>query len=168
MRTVLVSLLVCAVVVGVAPLALAGETKQPGEARGGAKVGTLKCNEAAGWGLVFGSTRDLKCVFTPVKKGEPTRYTGKIKRYGVDIGYQQDAVILWAVVSAVENLEPGALAGTYVGATAQVAWAAGLGANVLVGGSKSSVALQPVSVAALAGANVAAGLTEVELTAAKK
>jgi len=159
MRRVLVSLLMCAVLIGLAPLALIGE------AQGGLKVGTLKCNEAGGWGLVFGSSRDLKCVFTPAKKGEPTRYTGKVKKFGADIGYQQDAVILWAVVSAVETLEPGALAGTYVGVTAQVAWAAGLGANVLVGGSKKSVALQPVSVVGLPGANVAAGLAAVELKA---
>ena len=76
-------------------------------------------------------------------------------------------MILWAVVSAAETLEPGALAGTYVGATAQVAWAAGLGANVLVGGFNKSVALQPVSVVGLTGANVAAGLAAVELTAVK-
>ena len=161
MRRVLVSLLMCAVLVGLAPLALIGE------AQGGLKVGMLKCNEAGGWGLIFGSSRDLKCVFTPAKKGEPTRYTGKVKKFGADIGYQQDAVILWAVVSAAETLEPGALAGTYVGATAQVAWAAGLGANVLVGGFKKSVALQPVSVVGLTGVNVAAGLTEVELKAVK-
>jgi hypothetical protein len=162
MRRVLVSLLMCVVLVGLAPLALIGE------AQGGVKVGTLKCNEAGGWGLVFGSSRDLKCVFTPAKKGEPVRYTGKVKKYGADIGYQQDAVILWAVVSAVETLEPGALAGTYVGVTAQVAWAAGLGANVLVGGFKKNFALQPVSVVGLTGANVAAGLTEVELKAVKQ
>lgn len=168
MRRVLIGLLTCAVVVGLVPLALAGETKPPGETKGGATVGTLKCNEAGGWGLVFGSTRDLKCVFTPVAKGEPTRYTGKIKKYGVDIGYKQDAVILWSVVTAVEKVEPGALAGTYVGATAEAAWAVGLGANVLVGGSKKSVALQPVSVAGLTGANVAAGLTAIELKPVKK
>ncbi len=162
MRRVLVSVIVCAMVVGLAAMAQAGEEKK------GVKVGTLKCNEAGGWGLVFGSSRDLKCVFTPAGKGEPTRYTGKIKKYGVDIGYQQDAVIYWGVMSTSEKIVPGEFAGTYVGATAQAAWAAGLGANVLVGGSKKGFALQPVSVAGLTGANVAAGLTEVELTAVKK
>lgn len=52
--------------------------------------------------------------------------------------------------------------------TADIAWAVGLGTNVLVGGSKKDFALQPVSVAGLTDANVAAGLTEVELTAVKK
>jgi hypothetical protein len=149
-------------VVGLAAIAQAGEAPK------GVSVGALKCNEASGWGLVFGSTRDLKCIFTPAKKGEPTRFTGKIKKYGVDIGYQQDAVIYWAVLSTSEKFQPGELAGKYVGATADVAWAVGLGTNVLAGGSKKGFALQPVSVAGLTGANVAAGLTEVELTAVKK
>ncbi len=173
MRRVLVSVIVWAMVVGLQGLALAGETKAgetkaPAEAKKGVSVGALKCNEASGWGLVFGSTRDLKCIFTPAGKGEPTRFTGKIKKYGVDIGYQQDAVIYWAVLATSEKFQPGELAGTYGGATADVAWAVGLGANVLAGGSKKGFALQPVSVAGLTGANVAAGLTEVELAAVKK
>ena len=161
-RRVLVSGLVVAVLVGLAALAQAGEEKK------GVKVGGLKCNEASGWGLVFGSSRDLKCVFTPAAKGEPARFTGKIRKYGVDIGYHQEAVIYWAVLATSEKFQPGELAGKYVGATADVAWAVGLGTNVLAGGSKKGFALQPVSVAGLTGANVAAGLAEVELTAVKK
>jgi hypothetical protein len=162
MRHVLISGFVVAVLVGLAALAGAGE------APNGVSVGALKCNEASGWGLVFGSTRDLKCVFTPAGKGEPVRYTGKIRKYGVDIGYKQDAVIYWAVTSTSEKFQPGDLAGKYVGATADVAWAVGLGTNILVGGSKKGFALQPVSVAGSTGANVAAGLAEVDLTAVKK
>jgi hypothetical protein len=129
----------------------------------GVTVGALKCNEASGWGLVFGSSRELKCVFTPAEKGaKSARYTGTIKKYGVDIGYQQHAVLLWGVAATSPKLEPGALAGTYVGATAEAGWAVGLGANVLVGGSKKGVALQPISIEGLTGANVAAGVTEVE------
>lgn len=85
----------------------------------------------------------------------------------MDIGSQQHAVILWAVVSTVKQVEPGALAGTYGGVTGEAAWAGGLGANVLVGGSKKGIALQPVSIEGLTGANVAAGLLAVELKPAK-
>jgi hypothetical protein len=134
----------------------------------GVTVGALKCNESSGWGFVFGSSRELKCVFTPAEKGAAsTRYTGTIKKYGVDLGYQQHAVLLWGVASTTGKLEPGALAGTYVGATAEAAWAVGMGANVLVGGSKKGVALQPIAIEGLTGANIAAGVTEVELKAAK-
>ena len=53
MRPVLISLLVCAMVVGLPALALAGETKAgetkpPTEAKKGVSVGALKCNEASG------------------------------------------------------------------------------------------------------------------------
>jgi hypothetical protein len=88
-------------------------------------------------------------------------------KYGVDIGYQSNAVILWAVATTTAKVEPGTLAGTYAGVTVEAAWASGLGANVLVGGSKKGIALQPVSVEGLAGANVAAGVLEVELKEAK-
>jgi hypothetical protein len=132
------------------------------------KVGTLRCHEASGWGFVFGSTHDLKCVFSGLAKGEkPLRFTGKIKKYGVDLGYQSNAVILWGVASTTEKVVPGDLAGDYYGATAEAAWAAGLGTNVLVGGSKKGFALQPLSVEGLTGLNVAAGVAEVELKQAK-
>jgi hypothetical protein len=59
------------------------------------------------------------------------------------------------------------LSGTYAGASAEATVGAGLGANVLVGGSNRSVALQPVSVQGQAGLNVAAGVTQLELRAAR-
>ena len=115
------------------------------------------------------TSHDLKCVFTGLEKGEkPVKFTGKIKKYGVDLGYQSNAIILWAVASTSEKVTPGAMAGDYYGATAEVAWAAGLGANVLVGGSKKGFALQPISVEGLTGLNVAAGVAEVELKQAKQ
>jgi len=133
----------------------------------GATVGMLRCNEAGGWGLVFGSTKDLKCVFNASEKGaKPVNFTGTIKKYGVDIGFTENAVILWAVVSTSDKFTPGDLAGSYGGVTASAAWAAGLGANVLLGGSKQGFALQPLSVQGYNGINAAAGVTEVELKAA--
>jgi hypothetical protein len=161
MRRTLVGGLVCAAVVGLVAVVPAQEKK-------GVTVGAIKCNEASGWGLIYGSTRDLKCIFTPAEKGaKSVRYTGVIKKYGVDIGYQQHAVLLWGVASTTPKLEPGALAGNYLGVTAEAGWAVGMGANVLVGGAKKGIALQPVSIEGLEGANVAAGVVEVELKQAK-
>ena len=161
MKRFLVSVMVGALLAASTGLVQAQEKK-------GATVGMLRCNEASGWGLVFGSTHDLKCIFTGSEKGaKPAHFTGQIKKYGVDIGYQANAVILWAVVSTSEKFTPGQIAGKYVGATADVAWAAGLGANILLGGSKTGVALQPVSVQGYNGANLAAGVAEVELKTAK-
>ena len=62
------------------------------------------------------------------------------------------------------NVAPGSLAGTYAGATASATVGVGLGANVLVGGSGNSIALQPVSIQGTTGLNVAAGIAAMTLT----
>jgi len=133
----------------------------------GVKMGMLNCDEAAGWGLVFSSSRDLKCVFSPTDKSlKPEHYTGTIKTYGVDIGYQGGAVLLWGVVSSNGKYTPGALAGSYGGVGAAAAWTAGLGSNVLLGGSDKGYALQPLTIQGLVGANIAAGVVAIDLKAA--
>jgi hypothetical protein len=57
----------------------------------------------------------------------------------------------------------GAIAGDYVGATGEATVAVGLGANVLVGGSNRTVALQPLSVTGQAGLNLALGVADLRL-----
>ena len=130
----------------------------------GVTIGTLECHEASGAGLIFSSSRDLNCTFSGLdKSARPVHYTGKINRYGVDIGFQQNGVIFWGVISTSDKFSPGDLAGKYGGVTAQIGWGGGLGANVLFGGSNNGFALQPVSIQGFNGANLAAGLAEVEL-----
>lgn len=130
----------------------------------GLKIGSLNCNEASGYGLIFSSSKDLKCVFSPSDTSmKPEHYAGTIKKYGVDIGFQSGAVLLWGVVSSGGKYAPGALAGSYGGVGMAASWAVGLGANVLVGGSNKGYALQPLNIEGLAGANIAAGVVEVEL-----
>ena len=73
--------------------------------------------------------------------------------------------LTWAVF-APTTLRRAALAGTYVGATAGGTVGAGVGANLLVGGSDRTVALQPVSVQAQTGLNIAAGVSNLELRSA--
>jgi hypothetical protein len=55
--------------------------------------------------------------------------------------------------------------GSYVGASANVALGPGLGANVLIGGSRRSVVLQPLSVERAIGVNLAATVTRLTLGA---
>lgn len=126
------------------------------------QAGTLSCNEAGGWGFVFGSSHDIRCTYSPVS-GRPEHYTGSVDRFGVDIGYMQTAVIIWGVLAPTSSPPPGALAGTYVGATASAAAGAGVGANVLVGGSNRTISLQPVSVEGGVGLNVAGGIGAITL-----
>ena len=128
----------------------------------GVKVGALTCHVASGWGFVFGSTKDIRCTYAP-NKGEPERYSGEIKKFGVDIGYTRDGVLVWGVVAPTSSLKPGSLEGDYAGATASATLGVGVGANALVGGFDKSVALQPLSVEGNKGLNVAAGIGAISL-----
>ena len=133
----------------------------PAHAQGGAQVGTLTCNVASGWGFVFGSSRALRCTFAG--SGRTEHYAGSIQRFGVDIGFTQAGVLIWAVLAPTTNLAPGALAGNYVGATGSATIGVGAGANVLVGGSNRTISLQPVSFEGSTGLNVAAGIGAISL-----
>ena len=128
----------------------------------GVAVGTLTCNVSSGWGFIFGSSRDLRCTYSP-QPGIAEHYAGRIGKFGVDIGYVSSAVIVWSVVAPTSNLGPGALAGDFAGATASASVGVGAGANVLVGGSNRSITLQPVSFEGNTGLNVAAGIGSITL-----
>jgi hypothetical protein len=134
----------------------------PAQAQAGVRVGTLSCNVAGGWGFIFGSSKALRCVLTP-GPGHPEHYFGTINKFGVDIGYTQGGVLVWAVFAPTANLAPGALAGTYAGATASATVGVGAGANVLVGGSNRTISLQPLSIEGNTGLNVAAGIGSITL-----
>ncbi len=136
----------------------------PAASGGGAAVraGYLTCHVAAGWGFIFGSSRKLQCAYA-LQPGYTEYYTGSITKFGADIGYLSSGVILWAVLAPTTNLGQGALAGHYGGATASAAVGVGAGANVLVGGFNSSIALQPVSIEGQNGLNVAAGVAQMTL-----
>jgi Protein of unknown function (DUF992) len=125
------------------------------------QVGTLSCSISAGVGLIVASQRNVACNFQP-DNGPPEAYTGTITRVGVDVGFTTGGAMVWGVFTNT-NRYVGMLAGTYVGATAEATLAAGLGANVLVGGSNHSVALQPLSVQGQVGLNIAAGVGALDL-----
>lgn len=129
-------------------------------AQSGVKVGTLSCNVAPGMGFIIGSSKSMECQFSSDRGMEI--YSGVINKFGLDIGVTGNQVMNW-VVFAPGSVAPGALAGTYVGATAEATAAIGAGANVLVGGSNNSFTLQPVSVSTQTGLNVAAGVAELVL-----
>jgi hypothetical protein len=142
-----------ALAIGVAPSA---------QAQGGVRIGTLTCYVASGWGFVFGSSKGLRCTLSP-GPGRPEYYAGTINKFGVDIGYTQGGVLVWAVFAPTANLGPGALNGNYVGATGSATVGVGAGANVLIGGSNSTISLQPVSFEGNTGLNVAAGIGSISL-----
>ena len=127
------------------------------------RAGVMTCDVASGFGYILGSSRDVNCTFsTPA--GRPEHYAGTISKFGVDIGYVQNAVIVWTVVAPTVTLSPGSLTGTYGGATASVTVGVGVGANVLTGGSNNTISLQPVSIEGGTGLNVAGGVASMILT----
>jgi len=126
------------------------------------EVGTLTCTMSSSIGLIVGSQKNVNCVFRG-QPGEPEEaYTGTMTTVGLDIGITTGGVIVWTVFADTSRFA-GMLAGKYVGATGEVSIAAGLGANVLVGGSHRTVALQPLSLQGQVGLDIAAGVGELDL-----
>jgi len=126
------------------------------------EVGQLTCSLSAGVGLIVTSQRNVNCIFKGGAGEADEAYTGTLTRVGVDIGFTGGGVIVWTVF-ADTNRYRGMLAGKYGGATAEASVAAGVGANVLVGGSNRTITLQPVSLQGQVGLNVGAGVGELEL-----
>ncbi len=149
-------------VVTAAALAAAAMQTPAAAQRSGTKVGTLTCDISAGIGVIIASKKNLTCMFTPSQPGPREVYVGTITKFGLDLGATSGGEILWAVFAPTSK-DFGALAGHYVGASAEATVGAGFGANVLVGGSNRTVTLQPVSVQGQTGLNVAAGVTGLTL-----
>jgi hypothetical protein len=126
------------------------------------QAGTLTCDISGGIGLIFGSQRTLNCSFTPAIPGPIEFYAGTLTKVGVDLGITTGGVMVWTVYAPTSR-PAGALAGSYGGATAEASVVAGVGANVLIGGSNRTVELQPLSVQGQAGLNVAAGVAGIDL-----
>jgi hypothetical protein len=132
-----------------------------------AKVGVLTCRTSASLGLIVGSHQKLSCRFTPDAGGPPETYFGHINRLGLDLGVRAGGAMVWAVLAPTTGMHHGALAGTYVGGSGSVSVGLGANANVLVGGSHRSVALQPLSVEGQAGVNLALGVAGLTLYSAR-
>jgi hypothetical protein len=128
----------------------------------GVKIGVLSCGIGGGIGYIIGSSKPIDCVFQPAGGGRVEHYEGRIRKFGVDVGVTGQSVVAWAVF-APGKTKRGGLKGYYAGASAEATALVGLGANVLIGGFKNTINLQPVSVQAQTGINVAAGVTGLRL-----
>lgn len=130
------------------------------------KVGSLTCDISGGIGVIVASKKSLACIFTPSKPGPREVYTGSITKFGLDVGATSGGEMVWTVF-APSNKKFGALAGHYAGASAEATVGAGVGANVLIGGSNRTVTLQPVSVQGQTGLNLAVGVAGLDLRPAR-
>src|SRR5579863_1185306 len=96
---------------------------------GGTKAGTLACRTSGSLGLIFGSHQRLSCRFTPTDGGPTDHYVGSVVRLGVDLGVRAAGVMIWAVIAPTSGVHHGALAGHYVGASADASLGLGAGAK---------------------------------------
>jgi len=128
------------------------------------QAGMLNCDVSAGIGLIITSKKDVTCLFIPAPNvpGPQEVYTGSIRKFGLDLGATGGGQMIWAVYAPTTR-PLGALGGSYAGATAEATVVAGLGANILFGGSDRTIALQPLSVQGQVGLNLAAGVADLEL-----
>ena len=124
------------------------------------RTGRLLCSVAPGTGFVVISEKVLNCRYDAID-GRREFYQGTISKFGVDLGSTTGGSLVWAVFEPA--LRPGGLTGAYGGGSAEVTLGVGLGANALIGGGDGGVTLQPVSVNAQTGFNVAAGIGAMSL-----
>ena len=130
------------------------------------KAGVLTCDISGGIGLIITSQKSVTCLYTPSEPGPREVYVGSISKFGLDIGATTGGEMIWEVFAPTSRLQA-ALAGEYVGASGEATVGAGLGANVLLGGNSRTVTLQPVSVQAQGGLNLAVGVAGLTLQPAR-
>lgn len=125
-------------------------------------AGTLTCKGSGGVGMILGSTQNLSCSFKTAN-GMSHPYSATITKVGIDIGFKGESVMIWTVLGSTTDLPPAALSGDYAGISADASVGVGAGVNALVGGSKNSIVLQPVSVQGQTGLNIAVGVSGLSL-----
>ena len=132
------------------------------------ETGLLECSGRGGLGLIFTSRKEFTCTFTSASGKALGRYRAVVTKFGLDLGATNASTVVWGVFAPAgltsQAQRQGALEGTYVGVGANASVGVGLSANALVGGGDSSFALQPLSVGAQTGLNLAVGVEELSLT----
>jgi len=152
-------------VAGVAFAAAVAASSTSALAQSGVEVGFLECRGQSA-SYVLTSVTQLDCVFRP-NYGRPHAYHATVRRFGLDIGWNQSTVLSWAVFAPTHRLGPGSLAGGYVGGSANATFGVGVGANALFGGSDRTVSLQPLSLQGQTGFGAAGGISAMDLVPAR-
>lgn len=126
-------------------------------------AGTLTCKGKGSIGLIIGSKQILTCSYVPAGNTPAQSYTATITKIGLDVGVKGASTMVWTVLSSTTDLPGDVLSGKYAGASAEASIGIGGGANVLIGGSKDAVVLQPLSVQGQVGLNLAVGVSGLAL-----
>ena len=133
---------------------------------GWTQVGMLSCRLNPSIGFIIAGHQTMECRFTQ-DRFPPQAYEGALNTVGLDIGISAGGVLGWAVLAPTAGAPAGALAGEYVGASGDIGVGLGVGANVLVGGSGRTFALQPVSLEGSVALNVTLGISALKLRPAR-
>jgi Protein of unknown function (DUF992) len=127
------------------------------------QVGMLTCKLNPSIGFIIAGHQTMECRYVPSQGGPPQAYEGALNTVGIDIGISAGGVLGWAVLAPTGGIPAGALAGEYVGASGDLGIGIGAGANVLIGGSARTFALQPISLEGSIAVNVALGVSGLKL-----
>ena len=130
------------------------------------QAGSLMCKVNPSIGFIFVGHQPMECTFTPtLAPAPPQYYDGAINTVGLDLGVSAGSVLGWGVFAPTAGVAQGALSGEYVGVTGDVGLGIGAGANVLLGGSARTFALQPLSLQGSIAVNVVLGVSSLKLRA---
>jgi hypothetical protein len=149
-----------------AAFALIAMLSAPAQAQspaGWTQVGMLTCRLNPSIGFIIAGHQTMECRFAQNAPYPPQAYEGALNTVGLDVGISLGGALGWAVFAPTVGTPAGALAGEYIGASGEVSLGVGVGANVLVGGSGRSFALQPVSLEGSVAVNVALGVSALKL-----
>jgi hypothetical protein len=127
------------------------------------QAGMLRCRLNPSIGFIIAGHQSMECQFIQNAQVPPQAYAGALNMIGINIGISAGGVLAWAVLAPTVGVPFGALAGEYVGASADAALGLGVGTNVLVGGSGRTIALQPISVEGSIAVDVALGVSALKL-----
>jgi hypothetical protein len=127
------------------------------------QVGVLTCRLNPSIGFVIAGHQSMECTYQPAGPFPPQPYQGAFNMIGLNVGVSAGGILSWTVFAPTTGMPAGALAGEYVGASGDVGIGIGAGANILIGGSGRSVALQPLSVEGSVAFNVAVGVSMLKL-----
>jgi hypothetical protein len=127
------------------------------------QVGVLTCRLNPSIGFVIAGHQSMECSYQPAGPFPPQPYQGAFNTIGLDVGVTAGGILSWTVFAPTTGVPAGALAGEYVGASGDVGIGIGAGANILIGGSGRSIALQPLSVEGSVAFNVTVGVSMLKL-----
>jgi len=140
-----------------------------GNSTAGTKIGILSCDSVpdSGVNLLIHSTVDIKCTFKSTDGSGIEHYIGETGvGFGININFDVERHLRFAVFAADMVKGSHKLAGKYGGVGALASAGVGVGAQVLMGGSNSSLSLQPV-IEGTTGVGVNVGITYLYLQAAE-